>query len=404
MAEKNLDFDTVIDRRNTCSLKYDFAKRRNMPEDLLPLWVADMDFKVSSYIQEAIQNQTEHGIFGYSEVKEEYFEVVKRWMSNHYDWQVEESWLVKTPGIVFALAMAVKAYTQKGDGVLIQQPVYYPFSEVIADNERRIISNTLVQDEAGRYTIDFEDFEEKIVRENIKLFFLCNPHNPVGRVWSKEELIRLGDICYKHNVIIVSDEIHADFVFKGKHNVFASLKEEYKEISIVATSPSKTFNMAGLQVSNIFIPNPELKSKFKKQVDAAGYSQLNVMGLVAAKAAYEHGDEWYKAMHKYVSENIDYTRQFIQERLPDIKLSDTEGTYLLWLDFRNLKLSGSELEDLIIKKAKLWLDSGRIFGVAGKGFQRINVACPRKVLSEALTRLELAVNTLENHNAVKADT
>ena len=391
MAEKNLDFDTVVERRDTYSLKYDFAKRRNMPEDLLPLWVADMDFKVSSYIQEAIQKQTEHGIFGYSEVQEEYFEVVRKWMKRHYDWKVDSKWLIKTPGIVYALAMAVQAFTEEGDGVLIQQPVYYPFSEVIIDNGRKLVSNTLVQDESGRYGIDFEDFEEKIVPEKIKLFFLCNPHNPVGRVWSEEELKRIGDICYKHHVVVVSDEIHADFVFRGKHHVFAKLKKEYEEISVVATSPSKTFNIAGLQVSNIFIPNPELKRKFRKQIDASGYSQLNVMGLVATKAAYEHGDEWYEAMHKYVSENIAYTKQFIEEKLPDITIVETEGTYLMWLDFRKLGLSESELEDLIVKKAKLWLDSGRIFGTAGKGFQRINVACPRKTLTEALTRLELAV-------------
>ena len=391
MAEKNLDFDTVVERRDTYSLKYDFAKRRNMPEDLLPLWVADMDFKVSSYIQEAIQKQTEHGIFGYSEVQEEYFEVVRKWMKRHYDWKVDSKWLIKTPGIVYALAMAVQAFTEEGDGVLIQQPVYYPFSEVIIDNGRKLVSNTLVQDESGRYGIDFEDFEEKIVPEKIKLFFLCNPHNPVGRVWSEEELKRIGDICYKHHVVVVSDEIHADFVFRGKHHVFAKLKKEYEEISVVATSPSKTFNIAGLQVSNIFIPNPELKRKFRKQINASGYSQLNVMGLVATKAAYEHGDEWYEAMHKYVSENIAYTKQFIEEKLPDITIVETEGTYLMWLDFRKLGLSESELEDLIVKKAKLWLDSGRIFGTAGKGFQRINVACPRKTLTEALTRLELAV-------------
>lgn len=394
MAEKNLDFNTVVERRNTYSLKYDFAKKRKMPEDLLPLWVADMDFRTSSYIQEALQKQIEHGIFGYSEVQEEYFEVLKHWMKRQHDWDVESKWLIKTPGIVFALAMAVKAFTKEGDGVLIQQPVYYPFSEVIADNGRKIVSNTLVQGETGKYRIDFEDFEYKIVSENIKLFLLCSPHNPVGRVWSEEELIRLGDICYRHHVIVVSDEIHADFVFKGKHHVFANLKEEYKEISIVATSPSKTFNFAGLQISNIFIPNPEVKRKFRKEVDAAGYSQLNVMGLVATKAAYEHGDEWYRAMLKYVSDNIDYTKEFIRERLPKVKLVENEGTYLLWLDFRELELSEIELEDLIIKKAKLWLDSGRIFGTAGKGFQRINVACPRKTLTEALEKLELAVKSL----------
>lgn len=396
MSEKNLDFDTVIDRRNTFSLKYDFAKRKNMPEDVKPLWVADMDFKVSSYVQEALLKQVEHGIFGYSDVQEEYFEVLRKWMKRRYDWTVESKWLVKTPGIVFALAMAVKAFTKKGDGVLIQQPVYYPFGEVIADNERVVVSNDLQQDESGRYEIDFEDFEEKIISKNVKLFFLCNPHNPVGRVWQKEELLRLGYICYKHKVIVVSDEIHADFVFKGKHNVFASLKEEFKEITITATSPSKTFNVAGLQVSNIFISNPEIKAKFRKKIDASGYSQLNIMGLVAAKAAYEFGGEWYEAVHKYVGDNIKFTKQFISEKLPAIRLVDTEGTYLVWLDFRQLNLSERELEDLIINKAKLWLDSGNMFGITGKGFQRINVACPRKTLEEALISLETAVKTYVN--------
>lgn len=391
MAERNLDFDTVIDRKNTYSLKYDAAKQRNLPKDLLPLWVADMDFQVSSYIQDAVLRQTQHGIFGYSEVQEDYFEVLQKWMKRHYDWQIDSRWLVKTPGIVFALAMAVKAFTSPGDSVLIQQPVYYPFSEVIADNQRRVVSNTLIQEESGRYVMDFEDFEEKIVREKIKLFFLCNPHNPVGRVWTREELTTLGDICYRHHVLVVSDEIHADFVFRGKHQVFAGLKEEYREISITATSPSKTFNIAGLQVSNIFIPNPQLRSQFVKQIDAAGYSQLNVLGLVAAKVAYEFGEEWYQAMLKYVGDNIAYATNYLKERLPEIKFTQQEGTYLLWLDFRPLKLSESQLEELIIKKARLQLDSGRMFGVTGSGFQRINIACPRETLKEALTRLERAI-------------
>ncbi len=395
MSEKNLNFDTIVDRKNTYSLKYDFAKERNMPEDVMPLWVADMDFKVSSYIQEALLKQVEHGIFGYSDILDDYFEVVQKWMKGHYDWEVENDWLIKTPGIVFALATAVKAFTQKGDGVLIQQPVYYPFSGVIKDNGRRMISNTLKQDESGKYCIDYEDFEEKIVQEKIKLFFLCNPHNPVGRVWSEEELIRIGDICYKHHVIVVSDEIHADFVFRGKHRVFADLKEEYKEIAIVATSPSKTFNIAGLQVSNVFIPNEELRNLFWNKIYSSGYSLLNVMGLIAAKAAYEHGEQWYTAMHKYIGENIAYTKQFIEEKIPKVRLVEHQGTYLVWMDFRELNLSGRELEELIVNRAKLWLDSGVMFGSAGKGFQRINVACPRKVLEEALTRLEAAVNCLE---------
>ncbi|MDE7431581.1 MAG: pyridoxal phosphate-dependent aminotransferase [Lachnospiraceae bacterium] len=394
MAEKNLDFDTVIDRRDTNSLKYDFAKRRGMPDNLLPLWVADMDFKTSSYVLEALLRQTEHGIFGYSEVQEEYFEALRAWMERHYNWSVEQRWLVKTPGIVYALAMAVRAFTKVGDGVLIQFPVYYPFREIIEVNDRRVISNTLVQDEKGRYHMDIADFENKIIKENIKLFFLCNPHNPVGRVWTEKELTQIGDICLKHHVIVVSDEIHADFVFKGRHHVFSNIKEEYKDFTITCTSPSKTFNLAGLQISNIFIPNRELRKRFRTEIDASGYSQLNIMGLVACEAAYRDGDEWYYAMLDYIRGNIEFTKEFIGQRIPQIKMTEPEGTYLVWLDFRGLKLKEQELENLIIKKAGLWLDSGAIFGESGTGFQRINVACPRVILTEALKKLEQAVNSL----------
>ena len=286
--ERNLDFDTVIDRRNTKSIKYDFTRKRGMPEDTLPMWVADMDFKTSSFVLDALEHQVKHGIFGYSEAEEEYFKAVQGWMKKHYNWEVKESWLVKTPGIVFALAMVVKALTDLGDGVLIQSPVYYPFRQVIEDNGRKVVDNTLFLGEDNRYHIDFEDFERKIVKEKIKVFFLCNPHNPVGRVWSKKELEKLGDICYKHHVIVVSDEIHGDFVFQGKHQVFAAIKKEYEEIAITCTSPSKTFNLAGLQLSNIFIANPKIKKALQKQIDAAGYSQLNIMGLVACEAAYRY--------------------------------------------------------------------------------------------------------------------
>jgi cystathionine beta-lyase len=392
MAEKNLDFDAIIDRRHTNSLKYDFAKRRGMPEEALPFWVADMDFKISSYIQEALHKQVEHGIYGYSEVQEEYFDTVKKWMKNHYNWDVDIRWLIKTPGIVFAIAMAIKAFTNKGDGVLIQQPVYYPFSEAIEDNERRVVDNTLVVDENGNYHIDFEDFENKIKKERIKLFLLCNPQNPSGRVFTKDELIKMGDICLKYDVIVLSDEIHADFVFNGQHNVFANVKEEYKDISIVCTSPSKTFNLAGTQISNIFIPNRQIKHKFRKQIDAAGYSQLNAVGLVACEAAYKYGEEWYQAVYVYIRDNIEYTQKYIEEKIPEIKTIPLEGTYLVWLDFRGLGLNDKEINNIVINKAGLWLDSGAIFGKSGEGFQRINVACPRVLLTDALDRLEKAIH------------
>lgn len=387
MAERNLDFDTIIDRKNTDCLKYDFAKRRGMPEDVLPLWVADMDFKTSSYVEDALAERARHGIFGYSESQTPYFEIVRDWMKRHHDWEVKEPWLIKTPGVVFALAMAVKAYTEPGDGVLIQSPVYYPFSEVIEDNGRRIVSNTLVLGEDHKYHIDFEDFERQIKENKIKLFFLCNPHNPVGRVWTTEELTRLGDICLKYQVTVVSDEIHSDFIFRGRHQVFADLKREYADITVTCTAPSKTFNLAGLLLSNIFISNRELRHKFRQQVNAAGISQLSPFGLVACETAYTQGEEWYQAMLVYVAENIAFTKEYVEKHLPGVEMVEHEGTYLVWLDFRKTGLSVEELEDLIVNRAKLWLDSGKIFGKSGEGFQRINVACPRQILEEALHRI-----------------
>ncbi len=387
MSERHLDFDTVIDRKGTRSLKYDFAVRRGKPENVLPLWVADMDFQTSSYITEALEDMVKHGVFGYSESEEHYFEAVQNWMERHYNWHVKESWMTKTPGIVFALAMAVKAYTQENDAVLIQPPVYYPFKEVVEDNHRRLVNNTLVLGGDGTYTIDYEDFEKKIIEENVKLFILCNPHNPVGRVWTREELERLGEICLKHGVFVVSDEIHADFVFERKHTVFSEVKEAYRDISMICTSPSKTFNIAGLQISNIFISNHEKATAFRRQVAAAGYSQVGLPGLVACEAAYRHGDEWLEGVLAYIKANAEFTRAYLQEHLPRVKMTKLEGTYLVWLDFRNYGLTDKELDEKILNQAGLWLDSGAVFGKCGEGFQRINIACPRKTLHQALDRL-----------------
>lgn len=387
MPERNLNFDEIVNRRGTDCLKYDFAVRRGMPEDVLPLWVADMDFKTTSYVEDAVIERTKHGIFGYSESGEEYFKEVAGWMRRHHNWEIRPEWLIKTPGVVFALAMAVKAFTEKGDSVLIQQPVYYPFSEVIRDNGRVVVSNDLYLGEDNRYHIDLADFEKKIVEYHVKLFLLCSPHNPTGRVFTKEELTAMGDLCVKHGVKVVSDEIHNDFVFQGEHTVFASVKKEYEEISVICTSPSKTFNLASMLISNIFIPNRELRQRFRHEVDAAGISQLSVLGLVAAKAAYGQGDKWYEQMMSYVGENIRYVKEYVKENLPGVTVIDGEGTYLLWLDFRGLGLGPEELDHRIIYEAKLWLDSGKIFGGTGAGFQRINVAAPRAILTECLERI-----------------
>ena len=387
MAERNLNFDRIIDRKNTRCLKYDFAVKRGMPEDVLPLWVADMDFETSSYIEDALTERVKEGIFGYSDVQTPYFEIIRDWMIRHHDWEPQEKWLIKTPGVVFALAMAVKAYTDPGDKVLLQQPVYYPFSEVITDNGREVVSNDLVLTEDGTYKIDFADFEQKIIANGIKLFLLCSPHNPVGRVWTKEELETIGDICVKHGVTVVSDEIHNDFIWEGTHTVFAGIKKEFADISVTCTSPSKTFNLASMLISNIFIPNQTLRRKFRKEMDRAGISQLSVLGLVATEAAYAHGDEWYAAMKNYVRDNIAFARAYVEENLPGVRMIDTQGTYLIWLDFRQTGLTVEQLDHKIIYEAGLWLDSGKIFGKTGEGFERINVAWPRAVLQEALDRI-----------------
>lgn len=385
------DFDRIVDRRGTNCLKYDFAKERGKREDVLPLWVADMDFQTAPEILEQLKQAVDHGIYGYSEPKEGYFRAVQHWYEKHFGWHVERSWLIKTPGVVFALAMAIKAFTKEGDAVLLQQPMYYPFSEVIRDNDRVLINSPLKLKD-GHYEIDFEDLEEKIQANSVKLFLLCSPHNPVGRVWQEWELRKLGDICLRHGVLVVSDEIHSDFTYEGHvHHVFANLSPEISDITVTCTAPSKTFNLAGLQVSNIFISNAKLRKQFKKAVDAAGYSQLNLMGLVACQAAYEKGEPWFKALKAYLAENLEFVRVYLKEHLPQISLVEPEGTYLIWLDFRRLGLTEAQREDLIVNKAHLWLDSGDMFGPDGEGFERINIACPRAVLQKALEQLEKAL-------------
>lgn len=386
------DFDQIINRKNTNSLKYDFASERGKPADLLPLWVADMDFQVPQEVIEELKKTSQHGIFGYSEVKEDYFIALKNWFSRSFQWSIKPDWLIKTPGIVFAISMAVRAFTKENDAILIQRPVYYPFSSSILDNGRTLINNALVYRD-GRYEIDFHDFEQKIADNNVKLFILCNPHNPVGRVWRAEELTRLGDICIKHGVLVVSDEIHAEFTYAHNHHqVFATLNPAFEKITITCTAPSKTFNLAGLQVSNIFIANPDLRGKFYKEINKAGYCELNTMGIAACQSAYTYGREWLVQLKQYLAKNLDFTRTFLRERLPQMRLIEPEGTYLIWLDCTALGLDEKAREDLIVNKAKLWLDTGTMFGPEGRGFERINIACPRITLERALLQLEAAVN------------
>ena len=388
---KQYDFDEIIDRRNTNSLKFDCASLRGLPEDTLPLWVADMDFRAPDCVLRALQKCVDHGIFGYSEVKTDYAETVAGWFSSRFGWKPESDWLVKTPGVVCALAAAVRALTGPGDAVLIQPPVYYPFYSVVRDNGRVLVENELIYS-GGRYTVDFDDFERKITENRVRMFSLCSPHNPVGRVWTTEELRRMGRICREHGVFVVSDEIHCDFAFPGhRHSVFLQANPDMAGQSIICTAPSKTFNIAGLQISNIWIPDRKVREKFAHEMSAAGYSQMNAMGLAACRAAYAGGGPWLDQCSAYMRANLDFLREFLREKIPEVKLVEPEGTYFAWLDFSALGLTREGLNDLIIRRAGLWLDAGHIFGEKSEQFQRVVLACPRSTLARALEQLERAV-------------
>lgn len=387
-----VDFDTVPNRRGTNCFKYDFAREMGMPEDVLPLWVADMDFPTAPAVLERLHALAEHGIFGYTGVKDAYFSAVHNWYAQRFGWETQRSWLVTTPGVVFAIAIAIRAFTQKGDAILIQQPVYYPFANKVTENDRQLVVNPLVL-KNGRYEMDFADMERKIVDYHVKMLLLCSPHNPVGRVWTKEELLRVGEICQKHGVLVVSDEIHADFTYAGHtHRVFASVKSEFADFTITCTAPSKTFNLAGLQNSNIFIPNRQLRHAYKKELSACGCGGTNCMGMAACQAAYEAGADWLEQLKQYLAGNLAYIRQFLREKLPDIALIEPEGTYLVWLDLRKLGLTEQQQRQLIVQDAKLWLDTGTLFGQGGEGFERINIACPRTTIEQAMQRMEHAVH------------
>ena len=385
------DFDRLTDRRGTDCLKYDFAAERGYPAEVLPFWVADMDFPAPEPVVKALEQRARHGIFGYTNIKEDYKEILARWFEKRHGWQVEGEWLSITPGVVFGICTAIRAFTEPGEGVLICPPVYYPFAASIKANGRKMVESPLVEKD-GHYEIDFQDFEQKIVANEVKLFVLCSPHNPVGRVWSRQELEQVAAICQKHRVLVVADEIHQDFVRPGhRHTVFASLGAEVADFTITCTSPSKTFNLAGLQISHIFISNESLRRRFRHELEAVGYGEPNAMAEVAAKAAYSEGEPWLTELLSYLEENLRRTRAFLAEHLPQVKLIEPEGTYLLWLDCRGTGLSPEEQDEAIVQRGRIWLDEGRIFGKGGEGFQRINMACPWATLEEGLKRLAFAL-------------
>lgn len=383
------NFDEIMDRKKTESVKW--AQRPNIPQDALPLWVADMDFRSPIEVIQALQDRVEHGVFGYPRIPEEYHQAIIAWMQNRHQWQIEKSWIVRVPGVVPAMNISVRAFLRPGDKVLIQQPVYTPFMQSIEQNGAQIVNSPLKLN-GTRYEIDFEDFEKKAQDPSVKLFFLCNPHNPVGRVWSKEELERLGEICLKHNVLVFSDEIHQDLVYRGAtHIPFASLSAELANICMTATAPSKTFNIAGLHAANVIISNKALRQEFMREVNRVSVGSLNVLGIVATTAAYTHGADWLEQAMDYIEGNKDYVMRFIEEQLPMLKVVPPEATYLLWLDCRAVGLDNQELTDFMLHKAGLWLNDGYAYGEEGSGFVRLNIACPRKILEQAMQQLKDAI-------------
>lgn len=384
------DFDTPIDRTHTWSIKHDFKKENEKADDILPLWVADMDFRSPDSVVEALKKAVDHGIFGYSRADESYFDAVAAWYQKRHHLTLQPEWMTCTPGIVFALSIAVRAFTQEGDAVLIQPPVYHPFSRAILRNKRTLVENPLVLKD-GHYEMDLEELEQKVLDEHVKLMILCNPHNPVGRVWTREELTALADICLRHHVYVISDEIHGDFVWQGHEQTpYASISEEACLHSMICTAPSKTFNLAGMATSNLFIPDPEMRRKFRSELLDVGQENMNRLGLFACRAAYEGGGEWLDQLIGYLAGNLALVRDFCKNRVPQIQLVEPEGTYLAWLDCRELGMTDDELMAFFSNEAKVWLDPGTHSGEQGSGFMRFNLGSSRSVIAQALDQIEAA--------------
>ncbi|HPJ25437.1 MAG TPA: MalY/PatB family protein [Synergistaceae bacterium] len=381
-----VDFDAVLRRRGTGSLKWDTGE-----ENLFPMWVADMDFPAPPEVRKALEDRGAHGIFGYGAPGKDFFAAPAAWQERRHGWKCSEEWFLYAPGVVTALAFILQALTEEGAGIIIQPPVYYPFFGVIRDNRREIVLNPL-RLEGNRYVMDFEDLEQKASRKDVTALVLCSPHNPVGRVWTEEELRRAGEICARHGVLVITDEIHEDLVLPGyRHRPFGSLGEDFAANSVTCVAPSKTFNLAGLQCSFIIVPDEKKRSLLKGVLDAAHLSRPNVFALAAAPVAFRECAYWVDELMAYVAENVAFLRDFLDRRLPRARLLEPEGTYLAWVDFRDYGFSREELERRMLEKGKIWLDEGYIFGDSGSGFERIVLACPRALLEEGLERIERAV-------------
>jgi cystathionine beta-lyase len=391
------DFETIVDRTNTGSSKWEGMLKANpdVSRGIVPFSVADMELKNPPEIIDGLKKYIDSAILGYTMPTESYLNAVCGWMKKRHGWDIKPEWIMGSAGVVEAFFSAIKAMTEPGDGVIIMSPVYYPFYFAIEKNNRNVIKSPLINT-GSSYEIDFNDLERKARDPKNKILLFCSPHNPVGRVWRKEELEKVGDICLRNNVLIISDEIHFDLIMPGHdHTVFASISEELADNMIVCTAPSKTFNLAGMQTSNIIIPNKKIRDAYFKQVESNGFFSLSILGYKACEIAYTKCEGWLNELIKLIYHNHLELKKYIEENIPKIKVYDLEGTYLQWMDFRGLGLNKEELEKFNQKEAQLFFDEGYMFGEEGTGFERMNLACPTKVLMEALERLKKAVNKLK---------
>ena len=381
------NFDEIIPRRGTNSYKWDSAG----DADVLPMWVADMDFRTAPPVVEALRKRVEHGIFGYVRVPDAYYAAVTNWYARRHDWQIEKEWIIYTTGVVPALSAVIKALTAPGDKVMVQTPVYNCFFSSIRNNGCGMIANPLIY-RNGTYQIDFADLEQKAADPSVKVLLLCNPHNPAGRVWTKQELTRIGDICIRNNVWVVADEIHCELVFPGHTYIpFASISQEFLMHSVTCTSPSKAFNLAGLQIANIISADTDIRTKIDKAININEVCDVNPFGVEALMAAYNDGEEWLEELKQYLFANYNYLRVYFEEYLPEFPVATLEGTYLVWADCSVLNQSSDETVKTLLEKEKLWVNEGSLYGEAGEGFIRINIACPRQQLIEGLNRLRRAL-------------
>lgn len=388
------DFDKHIDRSGTSSVKYDLRKTIFGKEDVLPMWVADMDFETPDFIREAVRDRAEHPIYGYTFRSDSYYEANIDWFKKQYDWEVEKDWIVFSPGIVPAVNMAVLALTNRGDKIIVQPPVYFPFFTAVSNHNRELVYNELIKED-GTYRMNFDQLEEQAV--DARMLILCNPHNPVGRAWRKDELVKLADICIRHNLLVISDEIHADLVLPGyKHTPFASVHAGIKPSLLTMHAASKTFNLAGLATSSVIIVDETLRNQFKQFVEFLHVGMGNLFGAVATEAAFREGEDWHKQMLQYVNGNISYFYDQLSNQLPDIKVFKPEATYMVWIDFSAFGLDDEALKKHLIEDAGLGLNAGIDFGAGGSGFMRINLACPQSVVEEAAQKIIKAFSELLN--------